>query len=124
MFVPSTFVREFMVIAVVASTMADTHSDHENHGTEPVTDHVHGSAWAADLERPEHAADRELLVEEAITAVENTVEGSFVQLVTHEAHGHPSEYLYEPLEETFGDAVHWEYVCQCNCGGHIVRGEV
>ncbi|WP_224829770.1 CGCGG family rSAM-modified RiPP protein [Saliphagus infecundisoli] len=104
--------------------MADTVSDHENHGTEPVTDHVHSSAWIADLERPEHAADRELLVEEGITAVENTVGGSFVQLVTYEAYGHPSEYLHEPPEETFGDSVHWEYVCQCNRGGHIVRVEV
>jgi len=97
--------------------------DHDE-GTEPVTGCVHDSAWAADLERPEHAADRGLVVEEAIEAVETTAEGTHVQLVTHEEHGHPSEYLYLPLEEAFGDDVDWKYICQCNCGGHILRVHV
>jgi len=105
--------------------MADTTHNHgREEGTEPVTDRVHRSAWAADLEQPQHAADRELVVDEAITAVDNTVEGTHVQLVTHEAHGHPSEFLYPVLDEEFGDDVDWEYICQCNCGGHILRVHV
>lgn len=104
--------------------MSNTTDDHDDEGTEPVTDRVHDSAWAADLERPEHAADRDRVVEEALTAVENTVDGAHVQLVTHEEHGHPSAYLYSALEEGFGDEVDWEYICQCNCGGHIVRVHV
>ncbi|MFB6202458.1 MAG: CGCGG family rSAM-modified RiPP protein [Halorhabdus sp.] len=102
----------------------DARSHDQNQGTEPVTNRIHDSAWAADLERPEHAADRELVVEEAITAIEHTTGGTHVQLVTHEEHGHPSTYLYPVLKEEFGDEVDWEYICQCNCGGHIVRVHV
>lgn len=105
--------------------MSNTDSTHDREqGTEPVTDRFHDSAWAADLERPEHAADRELLVEQATRAVELTAEGSHVQLVTHEAQGHPSEYLYSVLEAEFGDELDWEYSCQCNCGGHVLRVHV
>lgn len=103
--------------------MADLTSDHENHGTKPVTDHVHGSTWATDLERPEHAADRELLVEELITAVETSRSLSSSSSLTRHTGTHQS-ISTNHSEDTFGDAVHWEYVCQCNCGGHIVRVEV
>jgi hypothetical protein len=51
----------------------------------------------------------------------NTTTRTVVQLVTHEAHGHPSEYLYEVLDDAFDDDIEWEYICQCNCGGHILR---
>jgi putative CGCGG family rSAM target protein len=105
--------------------MSNTASGHDHdQGTEPVTDRFHDSAWAADLEQPKHAADRALLVEQATRSVELTAEGSHVQLVTHEAHGHPSTYLYSALEAKFGDEVDWEYSCQCNCGGHILRVHV
>jgi putative CGCGG family rSAM target protein len=100
--------------------MSNASAGHDQ-GTEPVTDRVHDSTWAADLERPQHAVDMELLVEEAIKAIENTTAGTFLQLVTHEAHGHPSEYLYEVLDDAFDDDIEWEYICQCNCGGHILR---
>jgi putative CGCGG family rSAM target protein len=103
--------------------MPDARPDHDD-GTEPVTGEFHEHAWAADLERPEHAADRDLLLAEAAEAIETTAEGTHVQLVTHEAHGAPEEYLYPFLEREFGDGVPWEYVCQCNCGGHIVRVHV
>ena len=44
-----------------------------------------------------------------------------VNLVTHAAHGHPEAYLYDVLEQEYGDEVEWEYVDQCGCGGHVVR---
>lgn len=103
--------------------MSNITQDYDDEGTEPVTDRIHDSAWAANLERPEHAADRDRLVEEAIKAVEITAEGTHVQLVTHEEHGHPSTYLYSVLEDEFDD-IEWEYICQCNCGGHILRVSV
>jgi hypothetical protein len=47
-----------------------------------------------------------------------------VNLVTHEAHGHP-EILYDTLADQFNGAdVEWEYVEQCGCGGHVVRVHV
>jgi len=101
-----------------------SHTHDSNEGTEPVTDRTYESAWAADLEQPEHAADRDLVIGQAVKAVENTVEGTHVQLVTHEEHGHPSEYLTPVLGAEFDDEIDWEYICQCNCGGHILRVHV
>jgi len=101
----------------------DARSGHDD-GPEPVTGEFHERAWAADLERPEHAANRDLLLSEAAEAIETTAEGTHVQLVAHEAHGIPDEYLYPFLKREFGDSIEWEYVCQCNCGGHIVRVHV
>jgi putative CGCGG family rSAM target protein len=101
-----------------------TDTDAEDHGHEaadPVTDRVHDNSWSANLEGPEHAADRAYLVEQALSAVEHTAPDNHVNLVTHGDHGHPETYLYEALDESYGDAVEWEYVDQCGCGGHVVR---
>jgi putative CGCGG family rSAM target protein len=83
----------------------------------------HDTSWSATLEGPEHAADRNLVVEEAIEAVERTASGVHVNLVTHGDHGHPSSYLYPVLTERFDD-VEIEYVDQCGCGGHVTRVRV
>jgi len=48
---------------------------------------------------------------------------TFVNTVTHEAHGHPSEYLWEALEDEF-DSFRLEYVDQCGCGGCVTRAHV
>ena len=108
--------------------MATSHvadDDHAHGETEPVTDHTHDNSWSANLEKPEYEANLSLLERHAIEAVENTAGGYHVNLVTHEAHGHPKNYLYDTLEERFGDeAVHWEYIDQCGCGGHVVRVHV
>ena len=87
---------------------------------DPVTDRVHDNSWSANLEKPQHAEDRELVVAQAIEAVEHTAPGNHVNLVTHGDHGHPEEYLYDALAEGFDDA-NWEYVEQCGCGGHVTR---
>lgn len=88
-------------------------------------DHDHDTSWSANLEKPEHGDDRELVVQQAIEAVERTVPGNHVNLVTHENHGHPSEYLFSALADEFGDAdIDWEYVEQCGCGGYVVRVHV
>jgi putative CGCGG family rSAM target protein len=89
---------------------------------EPITDHVHENSWSANLEQPEHAEDRDLVVAQAIDAVEHTARGTHVNVVTHADHGHPSSYLYDKLASAFnGDAIEWEYVDQCGCGGHVTR---
>lgn len=89
----------------------------------PVTDHVHHNSWSANLEKPEHADDRELVVAEAIEAVEHTAAGNHVNLVTHGDQGHPEEYLFEALGERF-DGIEIEYIEQCGCGGYVTRVHV
>ncbi|MFC6717504.1 CGCGG family rSAM-modified RiPP protein [Natrialbaceae archaeon GCM10025810] len=96
-------------------------------GFEPIEYPPHETSWSANLEHPRHAVDRDLLLEEAIRAVEATAPGVHVNLVTHADHGHPSAYLWPALEERFdeGDTtVRLEYVDQCGCGGHVTRAFV
>jgi putative CGCGG family rSAM target protein len=91
---------------------------------EPVTDRVHDNSWSANLEKPHHGEDRELVVSHAKDAVDHTAPGNHVNLVTHGDHGHPETYLYEALAEVYGDAVRCEYVERCGCGGHVTRAHV
>ncbi|MFC7045780.1 CGCGG family rSAM-modified RiPP protein [Halobacteriaceae archaeon GCM10025711] len=98
-------------------------TDDHDLDAEPVTDHVHENSWSANLEQPEHAVDRDLVLRQAVEAVEHTADGYHVNLVTHGDHGHPSEYLYDVLAEEFDDAS-WEYVAQCGCGGHVTKVHV
>ncbi|WP_053948827.1 CGCGG family putative rSAM-modified RiPP protein [Halolamina sediminis] len=99
-------------------------SQHDHETPDPVTDHVHDNSWSANLEGSEHAEDREFLVRQGIEAVEHTAPGNHVNLVTHGEHGHPETYLYDVLDDEFGDDVEWEYVEQCGCGGHVLRVHV
>lgn len=103
---------------------SDTHDHDHDHDAEPVTDHVHDNSWSANLEKPAHGEDEDLVLSQAIEAVEHTAEGYHVNLVTHANHGHPSEYLFPELEATFGDELEWDYVEQCGCGGHVTRVHV
>ncbi len=64
--------------------------------------------------------DPDVVVEQAVAAVEHTTAGHHVNLVTHGDHGHPETYLYDALAERF-DGVAYEYVEQCGCGGHVTR---
>lgn len=88
-----------------------------------MTDEVHDNSWSADLEKPLHAEDRALVVEQAVDAVEHTAPGDHVNLVTHGEHGHPEAYLYDALDAAF-DGIEYEYVEQCGCGGHVTRVHV
>lgn len=80
--------------------------------------------WSVNLEGPEHAENRPLVVDESLRAVEQTAPGYFVNLVTHSDHGHPSEYLYGALRDEFGESVRVEYVERCGCGGYVTRVHV
>jgi putative CGCGG family rSAM target protein len=91
---------------------------------DPVTDRVHDNSWSANLEQPEHAADRGLVVAQAMEAVRYTAPGNHVNLVTHGDHGHPEGYLCHALRVELGDDLDWEYVDQCGCGGHVTRVHV
>jgi putative CGCGG family rSAM target protein len=97
-------------------------TSHDHSEAEPVTDRTHDNSWSANLEKPQHAADADLVVSQAVDAIEHTGSGNHVNLVTHGDHGHPAEYLYDALEERVDtDTVGWEYVQQCGCGGHVTR---
>lgn len=84
----------------------------------------HDASWSANLEGPEHAADRDRVVDEAVDAVEATTAGHHVNLVTHGDHGHPEGYLYAALRAEFGDGVALEFVDRCGCGGYVTRAHV
>lgn len=88
-----------------------------------ITDRLHDNSWSVNLEKPIYSNDSDLVVEGAIAAIEQTATGNHVNLVTHSAHGHPVEYLYERLDEAFDD-VTWAYVDQCGCGGYVTRVSV
>lgn len=99
------------------------HSDHDHDEPEPITDHTHHTSWSANLEGPQHAEDRDLVIMQAQEAVDHTASGYHVNLVTHGNHGHPSNYLYKELDATETD-LDYEYIEQCGCGGHVTRVHV
>lgn len=103
--------------------MSTSHNhDHEHSEAEPVTDRTHDNSWSANLEKPQHAADIDLVISQAIDAIEHTEPGNHVNLVTHGDHGHPSEYLFEVFDERVDTSdIEWEYIEQCGCGGHVTR---
>lgn len=118
MFEPEVFRAEHTV-----STMASTSHDHET--PTPVTDRLHETSWSANLEKPQHADDRSLVVDQALQAINHTASGHHVNLVTHGDHGHPADYLYPAIEEAGLDReIEWEYIERCGCGGHVTRVHV
>src|SRR6056297_453614 len=94
------------------------------HEIDPVTESIQDNSWSANLEKPHHGQDRELVLEQAEDAIEHTAPGNHVNLVTHGDHGHPESYLYDALDCEFGESIDREYVEQCGCGGHVVRVHV
>jgi putative CGCGG family rSAM target protein len=89
-------------------------------GREPVTRTIHDRPWVADLETTKHADDRKLIVAEAVDAVEQTRTGRFVDLVTHERHGHPATYLYEAVQSS-SQSIDISDEGRCPCGGYVTR---
>ncbi len=77
--------------------------------------------WSENLEAPEYENNKELTIEDAIKAINETSSNYSVNLVTHESLGHPDTYLINVLEETFKDTVSMKYVAQCGCGGHVLK---
>ncbi|MDQ0258026.1 putative CGCGG family rSAM target protein [Evansella vedderi] len=78
-------------------------------------------SWSASLEHGEYAEDRELVIQHGIEAVEETVTGTYVNLVTPDNFGNPEDYLKSILEERFGESITAKYVSQCGCGGYVLR---
>jgi hypothetical protein len=95
--------------------MAKAYADRE-----PVTRRDHDRPWVANLESDEHAANQRLTVAEAVDAVEQTHPDRFVDLVTHERHGHPSSYLYEAVRSV-DRPIELSDEGRCSCGGYVTR---
>jgi len=95
--------------------------DEHDHDAEPVTEEMHDNSWSVNLERPEYEDDRDRAVKDGLDAIEHTVPGNHVNLVTHATLGHPGGFLYDALEAYDGAPIEWEYVDQCGCGGHVTR---
>ncbi|WNS73572.1 CGCGG family rSAM-modified RiPP protein [Bacillus sp. DTU_2020_1000418_1_SI_GHA_SEK_038] len=77
--------------------------------------------WSISLEHGEYEEDIELLVKDAINAVEQTKKGYYVNVVTPAVFDHPGHYLTEALVLYFGSSIHINYIDQCGCGGHVLR---
>ena len=84
---------------------------------EPPTDRDHDTSWSANLVTPVYAEDPDLVVDHALEAVRGTVPGTHVNLVAHEAHGHPESYLHPALEAALDEDASVEFVDRCGCGG-------
>ncbi|UCZ54257.1 CGCGG family rSAM-modified RiPP protein [Bacillus shivajii] len=78
-------------------------------------------SWSASLEHGGYAENKDLVIEHSIVAVEETSEGTSVNLVTPNEFGNPETYLKEILEERFGESIHVKYIDQCGCGGYVLR---
>lgn len=77
--------------------------------------------WTKDLEHDEYEMDIDLIINDALEAVEDTKIGCFVNLVTSATFGNPTDYLQPLIEQLFPDRVKIKYIDQCGCGGYVLR---
>jgi putative CGCGG family rSAM target protein len=77
--------------------------------------------WTKDLEHDEYEHDIDLILKDALEAVEVTQPGIFVNLVTAKNFGNPVEYLQPLLEDVFKETVSIKFIDQCGCGGYVLR---
>lgn len=77
--------------------------------------------WTKDLEHDEYENDIDLIIKDAITAVEETKAGVYVNLVTSEVFGSPVDYLQPLLEQMFPNQIRIKFIDQCGCGGYVLR---
>ncbi|WML43253.1 CGCGG family rSAM-modified RiPP protein [Neobacillus sp. PS3-40] len=77
--------------------------------------------WTKDLEHDEYENDIDLIIKDALTAVEETNVGVYVNLVTSEVFGSPVAYLQPLLEEMYPNQLQIKFIDQCGCGGYVLR---
>ncbi|AZU61139.1 CGCGG family rSAM-modified RiPP protein [Neobacillus mesonae] len=77
--------------------------------------------WTKDLEHDEYEQDIDLIIKDALTAVEETAAGCYVNLVTASAFGSPEDYLQPLLEGLFPNKLRVKFIDQCGCGGYVLR---
>ncbi|WP_144554785.1 CGCGG family rSAM-modified RiPP protein [Bacillus sp. X1(2014)] len=77
--------------------------------------------WTKGLEHDEYEHDIDLIITDALQAVEETEKGCYVNLVTSAVFGDPVVYLQPLLEELYDNRVKIKYIDQCGCGGYVLR---
>lgn len=81
--------------------------------------------WSINLEDEQFADNPEQLIADAVKAVSITAPGRYVNLVTHQAAGHPLEGLIGKLEAALAEAgiadTKLVYINACGCGGFVTR---
>ncbi|MEH7072472.1 CGCGG family putative rSAM-modified RiPP protein [Neobacillus drentensis] len=77
--------------------------------------------WTKDLEHDEYEMSIDLIITDALQAVEETKKGCYVNLVTAERFGNPVNYLQPLLEELYTNNVNIKFINQCGCGGYVLR---
>lgn len=77
--------------------------------------------WTKDLEHDEYELNIDLIINDALQAVEETKKGCFVNLVTASMFGNPVDYLQPLIEELFPKKVMIKFIDQCGCGGYVLR---
>ncbi|MDF2854596.1 MAG: putative rSAM target protein family [Neobacillus sp.] len=77
--------------------------------------------WTMDLEHDEYEQDIDLIINDALKAVEETNVGCYVNLVTAATFGSPVDYLNPLLNEVFKNKINVKYIDQCGCGGYVLR---
>jgi putative CGCGG family rSAM target protein len=77
--------------------------------------------WSISLEHDEYESNLELVINDAIDAVQETSPGHYVNLVTPEGFGLPEDYLVEALVTIFKNEISMKFIDQCGCGGYVLR---
>ncbi|WP_442599023.1 CGCGG family putative rSAM-modified RiPP protein [Neobacillus sp. D3-1R] len=77
--------------------------------------------WTKDLEHDEYEDDIDLIIKDAIEAVDITRPGFYVNLVTSSHFGNPVDYLQPLLEELYKENISMKFIDQCGCGGYVLR---
>ena len=81
--------------------------------------------WSINLEDNLFKTQPEQLIAEAVEAISFTAPGYYVNLVTHQAAGHPEQGLIRQLQDAITNAgigeVKLVYIDECGCGGFVTR---
>ncbi|MEH7112282.1 CGCGG family rSAM-modified RiPP protein [Neobacillus niacini] len=77
--------------------------------------------WSISLEHEEYENDKDLVIKNAINAVEQTGPQFYVNIVTPAAFGEPDSYLAPALTNYFGETINQKFIDQCGCGGFVLR---
>jgi putative CGCGG family rSAM target protein len=77
--------------------------------------------WSISLEHEEYVMNMELVITDAIKAVEKTGKGYYVNVVSPASFGNPDDYLAAALLTHFGSSIEMKFIDQCGCGGYVLR---
>lgn len=77
--------------------------------------------WSISLEHDDYEENVDLVVKDAIDAIQKTNASCYVNVVTPEIFGNPDTYLTDALVVYFGNCIKTKFIDQCGCGGYVLR---